>query len=97
MWDLIGFDDEKLFSHWGFSRRGMLNGVVDANSNKLKRDRRQEGAIKTKDGAPRERASEGADENSGKRGEEFLCIPLRGKRHGTLFRAVGHSMSFALI
>ena len=31
MWDLIGFDDEKLSSHWGFSRRGMHNGAIDAN------------------------------------------------------------------
>ena len=29
MKDLIGFDNEKLSSHWGFSRRGMHNGVVD--------------------------------------------------------------------
>ena len=41
MWDLIGFDDEKPFSYWGFSRRGMHNAVVDAISNQ------------TKDGAPR--------------------------------------------
>ena len=30
MWDPIGLDNEKLSSHWGFSRRGMHNGVVDA-------------------------------------------------------------------
>ena len=30
MKDLIGLDNEKLSSHWGFSRRGMHNGVVDA-------------------------------------------------------------------
>ena len=29
MQELIGFDNEKLSSHWGFSRRGMHNGVVD--------------------------------------------------------------------
>ena len=29
MQDLIGFDNEKLSSHWGFSRRGMHIGVVD--------------------------------------------------------------------
>ena len=30
MKDLIGFDNEKLSSHWGFSRRGMQINVVDA-------------------------------------------------------------------
>ena len=28
--DLIGLDNEKLYAHWGFSRRGMHNGTVDA-------------------------------------------------------------------
>ena len=85
MRDSIGVDKEALSSHWGFSRRGMHIGAVD--------DRRDQNI----DRRGRARATERADENSGERGEEFLCIPLRGKRHGTLFRAVGHSMSFALI
>ena len=33
MQDLIGFDNEKLSSHWGFSRRGMQINAIDANGN----------------------------------------------------------------
>ena len=29
MQNLIGFNNEKLSSHWGFSRRGMHNGAAD--------------------------------------------------------------------
>ena len=31
MQNLIGFNNENLSSHWGFSRRGMHNGAIDAN------------------------------------------------------------------
>ena len=34
MKDLIGFDNEKLSSHWGFSRRGMHIGAVDGKENR---------------------------------------------------------------
>ena len=66
---LIGLDNEKLSSHWGFSRRGMHNGVVDANSNQTKDGAPPRGRDQNKEGGERARASEGADENSGKRSD----------------------------
>ena len=33
MKNLIGFNNEKLSSHWSFSRRGMQINAVDANGN----------------------------------------------------------------
>ena len=97
MWDLIGFDNEKLSSHWGFSRRGMHNGAADANSERpqSKHRRKREGeGVALPLSLP---STEAADENSGNRGEQFFRIPLRWKCLDTLFEPVGRSTSFALM